>query len=156
MTPSGESDSEFGRGVVVCLAKFSEHLENDRATRIIRAHRWEQMPERERERYRASATEHPFGDGGQMVRATEIIALAGGLSAAIEMWANGASDHFYDLDERAHTPLKELASLTLEVGHGFTGKTWTFSTWERIRELWRESCVAVDQALGVEPDWGQW
>jgi len=27
---------------------------------------------------------------------------------------------------------------------------------DRIRELWRLSCLAVDERLGVEADWGEW
>lgn len=30
------------------------------------------------------------------------------------------------------------------------------STRDRIRELWRLSCLAVDERLGVEADWGEW
>jgi hypothetical protein len=46
MTPSGESDSgsEFGAGMVVCLAKFSEHL-SDRWGQCVQSMiSWERLP----------------------------------------------------------------------------------------------------------------
>lgn len=122
-------ESEFGAGIVVCLAKFSEHLWSPRD------------PSRARE----TPLPHTQREDPAMV-----------LSDEIEMWANGASDHFYDLDERAPKPLKELAALTLQMGHSFTGKQWTNADMERVRELWRESCLAVDAMLEVEADWGKW
>lgn len=123
-----ESSSEFGAGIVVCLAKFSEHLWNG------------QDPSMNKDIVDIWVSE----DEGAAY------------SRAVELWANGASDHFYDLDEKAPAPLKELASLTLKMGHGFTGQKWTKADMDRVRELWRESCLAVDRMLEVEPDWGQW
>jgi hypothetical protein len=145
VTQSDGSDSEFGRGVVVCLAKFSEHLANEHARAITSGITWQKMsPERQR-RWRAES-------GRGHIRRVESI----GLSKMIEMWANGASDHFFGLSDQAPGPLQELAAFTLLVGHGFQEEEWTAGTWKRILELWKESCLAVDRQLGVEPDWGQW
>ena len=109
--------SEFGAGIVVCLAKFSEHF-NDR--RIY--------------------------DPRNAMDISELVWL----------WLNAASDHFYDLDERAPEPLKALAAVTLEIGHGHGSQKLTLEHVDKVRELWRESCLAVDQMLGVESDWGEY
>jgi hypothetical protein len=132
MTENDEG-SEYGAGIVVCLAKFTEHL-------------WTREP----------------GSAGELSDLSRAIMRPGDTKAKlysheVERWANGASDHFYDLDERAPEPLKELASLTLRMGHGFTGETWTADDMGRVRALWKESCLAVDEMLGIEdPDWGRW
>lgn len=103
--------SEFGSGIVVCLAKFSEHLGM--------------------QRYRNSVD--------------------------LELWMNGASDHFYDLDrQRAPKSLIQLADLTLEIGHGFTGKNYTEKDYQQILKLWKKSCIAIDKKLNTNPDWGRW
>lgn len=118
--------SEFGRGVVVCLAKFSEHMSDDMARAV-----------------------------------TEAIAgkptLPISLSSTIELWANGASDHFYELDRKMAGPrLIQLADLMLRIGHGFTGEKWGPPTWRQIHTLWQEACLEVDTKLGVDAEWGTW
>jgi hypothetical protein len=77
-------------------------------------------------------------------------------SHSVELWMNGASDHMFDLDDRAPFSLKELAKLSLTMGHGFTGQVWTEKHVESLRTLWKLSAIEVDRMLGVEPDWGQW
>ena len=165
MTPSGKSSgemetasrSEFGAGIVVCLAKFSEHLSNDWARRIARFQWWSELDDAQRDRKRVEATKYPRGDIARWLLDVEIGNIMEGLSHLIELWANGASDHFYELDDRAPAPLKELAAFTLKIGHGFSGEEWTWDDWQTIWRLWEESCLAVDRQLGVEePDWGEW
>lgn len=77
-------------------------------------------------------------------------------SHSVELWMNGASDHMYDLDDKAPQSLKELAQLSLSMGHGFTGNTWTLDDVNKLRMLWQMSAIEVDRMLGIEPDWGQW
>lgn len=162
--PDAETQgSEFGAGVVVCLAKFAEHLANDQAVEIWKADWWLKNPQ-EHARIEREAAKFPHGDCAAHLRAARSLyadihgSKEAALSHRIRMWMNGASDHFYDLDkERAPQPLRELAELALRIGHGFTDEQWTMETVERIRELWKQSCLAVDRMLGVEkPDWGQW
>lgn len=131
-----QEQSEFGSGIVVCLAKFSEHLWNDREPSL----------------------DGELSDGSRSMRGSKFYDSDEHLySREVEIWANGASDHFYDLDRRAPKALRELASLTLEMGHGFTGKVWTPDDMKRVRELWKESCLAIDRRmLHVKADWGEW
>ncbi len=155
-------ESEFGRGVVVCLAKFSEHLFNRQAVTVMNEIRFSEMSGDDKYVEESEARTHPRGDAAQRIAGRMYSGMLGHLtgnpvSEALEMWANGASDHFYDLDrDRAPQPLCELADLTLEMGHGFTGKTWTPEHWMRIHDLWRESCLSLDRTLGNNPDWGRW
>lgn len=160
---SAEEDegSEFGAGLVVCLAKFSAHLENDRCMRIIHAGWWKGADQEKRLRWAGEARQHPRGDSAEIVGDAKSVFWHGGtdekdLSQAIVMWMNGASDHLYDIDESAPEPLKELAAFCLHIGHGFTDEIWTLDDLKRIHELWQEACLALDQRLGVKADWGQW
>ena len=142
--------SEFGRGVVICLAKFSAHLENDQTSRV---NAWirhtngtpiSELPSDYRRYFKILGDSYPTKQHG--------------LKSLIEIWANAASDHFYDLDETLAPPaLKQLASLTLEMGHGFTDRLWTEADWVHMHDLWERACMELDKQLGVpSPDWGQW
>jgi hypothetical protein len=152
--------SEFGRGVVVCLAKFSEHLWNPAAVTVRNEIHAAAMTDAERTRQDAEARAHPTGDAAQRLASRLYSRVLdkepdAAISQALEMWANGASDHFYELDrDRAPAALRELAELTLTMGHGFSGRRWTAKDWDRIHELWQASCLALDRQLGLKPDWG--
>lgn len=156
------SKSEFGSGIVVCLAKFSEHLWNWSAESVMNAHWWLGLSQKEREDAQKEVKQFPHGDMAQRVMRLHCVFMgirqseAHEFSAAVEMWANGASDHFYDLAENAPAPLKELAELTLMMGHGFSDRIWTWEDWLHMRELWKQSCLAVDAMLGIDADWGNY
>jgi hypothetical protein len=158
MVAPNQPTSEFGRGPIVCLAKFSAHLENDHFCRALHCERWRSMSAEERKKIVAESKTHPHGDSARLY--SDVIcsldAPDAGVSSAIEMWMNCASDHFYDLDHSLAPPsLRELAALALRIGHGFTGEIWTWSTVGEIQRLWRESCLALDAHLGIQADWGQ-
>ena len=160
--------TEFGSGVVVPLAKFSEHLQNESENRVWSAIRWTKMSEDEKSKTRQEATIYPRGDAARQL--SDVTVVLGSVESSlgwteekaisqwIVVWMNGASDHFYDLDrEKAPQSLIELADLCLEIGHGFDhGKTWDESTMKQIRDLWKKSCLEVDKLLDVNGDWGEW
>lgn len=141
--------SEFGAGIVICLAKFSEHLSNNMEREILVYDNWVKK-----------GCKGPLPPEcrsihiGYEVRNSHERAI----SSHIEMWMNAASDHFYELDlDRAPESLKELAELTLSIGHGFVhDRLWDVSTVHRIRELWKYSCIELDKRLKTKPDWGEW
>lgn len=159
-----EEISDFGAGVVVCLVKFSEHLSNFWESQVHHAIRWTKMTDAQKQQESAEAIRHPYGDAANRMNDVKIV--LGGLpdytderkiSHYIELWMNGASDHFYDLDrEKAPPSLIKLADLCLTIGHGFTGDIWTENDLKMIRHLWKQSCIEVDKMLGTKPDWGQW
>jgi len=159
--------SEFGSGVVVCLAKFSEHLSAPFARRFTNALHWSKMDATEQQKRRDEALQYPHGDSARLVGNVKGVFMGiraseqEELMSALSTWANGASDHFYDLDrDKAPQELIELADYMLDLGHGsgLMGK-WPndpSDTWDYIWKQWEEACLAVDRQLGVEPDWGQW
>ena len=90
------SKSDFGRGYATCLRQFVNHAQ--RLTEAI-------------ELYRDMRSKH-----------ADLFSEAG----AVEMWANGASDHLYEL----HRPKRGVANVewqrakataarALDIGHGF-------------------------------------
>lgn len=174
-----EKQSEFGAGLVVCLAKFSEHLWHDRERDIYTYARWMKKTDAEQLREAQEAEKYPHGDSAERLRVIRHFkhdeegfycypTLARGcstpqeyaISQAIAMWANAAGDHFFDLDtERAPEPLRELADLMIRMRNThLTGepRPWTVDDLDRVRELWRDSCIALDQMLGSVPNWGSY
>lgn len=86
-----------------------------------------------------------------------------GESGSIEMWANGASDHLYDIEtpkgpkwNLVRKMVDELKTKGLEMGHGYTGKKWTKQDVLKLQELTRDIALATDKILGIDGDLGQW
>jgi len=99
--------SEFGKGLVICLCKFVEHSSD--------LSRWINL-------YELMRKDHPNSFEEKM---------------AVESWANGASDHLYEIEtprrwkkdrysKKDHISfcVKFLKEHGLEVGHGFTNRAW--------------------------------
>ena len=126
-------ESEFGKGLIICLVKFAEH----------RA-RWQEQ----KKLYEEMSVGQP-----------ELFTV----SHAIEMNFNGASDHLYEIEvpkawkrKEIGKKVKELQSFGLEIGHGFTGKEWTEADVTRAYDLCQEIAILIDKELGLEPQIGQW
>ena len=114
--------SEFGRGLVICLVKFAEHFENSTTRDIYQTSQYISKPPEQR----LLSTKPTFLDPYIKIYKTEENAL----SHLIQMWANGATDHLYDItvpkkwqETELGTKIRLLQNLGLEIGHGFTGKT---------------------------------
>jgi len=117
-------ESEFGKGLVICLVKFAEHFEGDLFT--------ESKLEMDESRQ-------------------------------VEMWANGASDHLYEIEvpqgkewARIRKEVKQLQDKGLEIGHGFTGKQWTAEDRMELERLTESIALMIDRKLGLKPDIGEW
>jgi len=126
-------ESEFGKGLVICLVKFAEHRYRCREQK----ESYERMVKRSPELYN--------------------------MSDAVKMHFNGASDHLYEIevpDRWKGTELGkkvvELQDLGLEVGHGFKEKKWTEDDVNKAYGLCQEIAVLIDKELGLEPQIGQW
>jgi hypothetical protein len=126
--------SEFGKGLVICLVKFAEHY-----------HRWSsQKAEYERMR--------------------EIRPDLFDESDAVEMYFNGASDHLYEIEvpekckgTEIDKKVKELQDFGLEIGHGFKhDRKYTETDIEKAHTLCREIALLIDKELGLEAELGQW
>ena len=124
-------ESEFGKGLVICLVKFAEH-------------QW-----RLQEMLKVS----------QSMRNRELFDD----SDAVSMFFNGASDHLYEIEvpeswagTDIDTKVKELQSLGLEIGHGFTNKKWSKDDFHKAYELLEEIALLIDIKIGLIPQKGQW
>ena len=106
-----QTKSEFGRGLVICLCKFSEHLE--------RFYDWEERFNIINGRILGDAYQDHCSDRSKSLNE----------SMQVELFFNGASDHLYDIQvpkkwkgTQIDKKVKELQRRGLEIGHGFTGK----------------------------------
>lgn len=123
--------SEFGKGLVVCLVKFYQHFSPEYLKEI--------------NTYKEALSSYY----GNEERA---------LSRGITLWANGASDHLYEIEapkgeewEEVRQKVKELQDSGLEMGHGirFNKKEviYTLKDVEKLRDLAEEILMAVNNKL---------
>ena len=108
--------SEFGRGLVVCLSKFYQHFGNDQLRNASFCKRILGLPEKDQKKI-MSKNPPPNLDWGKdrneyfKVWKTILVPIWGGTEAALshelQMWANGASDHLYDIEVPRDDPIDE-------------------------------------------------
>ncbi len=126
-----KEESEFGRGLLVCLVKFYQHFSPE-YLEIINIYK--------------EALASYCGDEKRA------------LSRGITLWANGASDHLYEIEapegkgwEEVRQKVKELQDSGLEMGHGIDcytrGTIYDLEDVERLRELTEEILTAVNNKL---------
>lgn len=138
--------SEFGKGLVICLVKFSEHFERNNPLMSPLALRHGIWSDRDKE-----MCKDVFDNDKEKY-----------LSHVIGLWANGASDHLYEIEvpegqewNEIRNKVKELQDKGLEIGHGFTGKTWTIIDFNNLISLTREIALMIDKKIGLIPDGGE-
>lgn len=127
-------ESEFGKGLVICLVKFAEH----RMWWIEQKRQYEEMRKKSPDLF--------------------------SVSHAIEMHFNGASDHLYAIEvpkewrrKKLGRKVKELQAFGLEIGHGFPcTHDWTEADVEKAYTMCQEIAILIDKELGLEPQKGQW
>lgn len=144
-------ESEFGRGYATCLRQFVNH--RARLNEMVAYYARQSMA----------------GHNGLFSE-----------TSAVEMWANGASDHLYDLvrprrgvPAKEWTRAKQLQERALDIGHGF-GRGSGSSVTEAhdlldtatllLVELSQrghgvatlEAAMDTDQSLGLKPQRGSW
>lgn len=155
-----EKQSEFGAGIVVCLAKFSEHLWTDRERTMAelvgygegKVKGLSERAQRDLDFANDMLVKYPddkarYGDP-----------LAYAIDQAVSMWASGAGDHWFDLDrDKAPAEIIELADHVLRLRNGhFSEERFTAEDYYKIRQLWEAACIALDRKLGTVPNWGEW
>jgi len=129
--------SEFGKGLIICLVKFAEHAMEFQ-------HTLEHY-----EKARIESEGNLFSE-----------------SSAVGIWANGASDHLYDIEvpegkdwEEVKEKVEELRKEGLNMGHGdglMGRKRYTSKDVTYLIGLTREIALMVDKKIGLEPDLGEW
>ena len=133
-----KAETEFGKGLIVCLVKFAEHAE-----------RWgedKRMYEVLRKREPDSANIERFLNE----------------SMAVEMFFSGASDHLFQIEvpkgweeTEIVEKVNELREFCLMIGHGFTQRKHTEEDVNKAYDLCEEIALLIDRKLGLEPDIGQ-
>jgi len=87
-----------------------------------------------------------------------------GFSSLIHMWANGASDHLYEITvprrwQGTHLDeiVQQLQNKGLAMGHGFPSPECTYQDFVELRALAEEAVIWIDQHIGLkrEADWGE-
>jgi len=123
--------SEFGKGLVVCLVKFHQHFSPEYLKEIDIC---------------KEALSSYYGNEEKAI------------SRGITLWANGASDHLYEIEapegkewDEVREEVKTLQDSGLEMGHGIACYTkdiiYTLKDVERLRELSEEILMAVNNKL---------
>ena len=157
--------TEFGRGLIINLVKFAEHFENRMANQISHAKLYMSKTKEEQElmlsdnpppnlNYGRFPKEHMKGFLNIYVKVHGTSEKA--LSSLIELWANGASDHLYEIlvprrwkGTELEKKVKKLQHLGLEIGHGFTGKIWKFDDFVKLQDLTKEIAILIDSSIGL-------
>lgn len=150
-------ESEFGKGLIVNLVKFGKHFD----TRIYR--------DLEMINYRI---EHPddFNPDEPAYSTWDFSIENWGneqkyLSSQIALWANGASDHLYEIEtienpdhrwREINRKITELKEEGLTMGHGFTEQIYTMDDIIKLWDLLKQISIRIDKLLGLKPDWGKW
>ena len=126
-------ESEFGKGLVICLVKFAEHRWRWREQKKL----YEEL----HQKYPESFTE----------------------SDAVESHFNGASDHLYEIEvpkgwrwKKVGKKVRELQDFGLRIGHSFNHKGWTETDVEKAYTLCQEIALLVDKELGLDAQVGSW
>lgn len=167
--------SEFGKGLVVCLAKFMEHFSNGQMTQLSHRVFLSKKPKDEQEEI-LSGNPHPNLDYGKdktedfIFFINKMVPIWGSAEATIShdvtLWANGASDHLCEIKvpkgkdwKEIRKIVKELQDKGLDMGHGrglIDGKTYTIDDINELGDLTRKALLLIDEKLGLKPDWGEW
>lgn len=127
------AESEFGKGLVICLVKFAEH----RATWPGTKKSYDTMREKSPDLFSESS--------------------------AVEAHFNAATDHLYEIEvpkawksKKLGRKVKQLQDFGLEIGHGFTDKKWTEADITKAYTLCQEIAILIDKELGLEAEVGRW
>lgn len=168
-----KSCSEFGKGLVVCLAKLSEHFMDELGDFWI----YDKWIKETKENQKLMLSSNPPSnlDYGKphmenlRFFVEKIVPIYGSPERAlsrghITLWANGASDHLYEIEvpkgrswEAIRKLVKELQHKGLEMGHGFRNeKIYTMKDVDELKDLTRKIALMIDRKLGLKVELGKW
>jgi len=144
--------SEFGKGLVICLIKFTEHFENQMFTDL---------------RYSSSYAEGEdiFWDGKELYESSlKIWGTSERLiSSKITSWANGATDHLYEIEcpdgnewANIRGEVNKLQKLGLDMRHESLDKIYKYEDVLLLWNLANKIALMIDRKIGLNPDKGVW
>lgn len=153
-------NSEFGKGLVYNLVLFAMHCDNEFASEIRGLNfviHMKDVTEYDRTIFDALNTIEAYKD--IYPNPADL------LRHRINMWANGASDHLYEIktnvgDKELKKKLEELKTLGLDMGHGSGLIDGTVCNWDnfcKLHELVKECARLIDSELlkipTIKADW---
>jgi len=163
--------SEYGKGLVVCLTQFYGHFENQQLIKIYHHKKFSDMSEENQRKIISDNPPDNFNFGREINEdyrfwITKIVPIYGSvkkaISAGITLWANGASDHLYEIEvpegedwNEIREIVSELKHRGLNMGHGGKLFGYILEDIERLRKLTEKALVLIDEKLGLKPDWGK-
>ena len=160
--------SEYGRGLVINLVKFAEHFESPMSRRIGDVHvfykqlegnpeKLEQYDKRLRDNVRMFRDIELKVSKEIFPQYDEIMHVRRSFSHLICLWANGATDHLYDMivpkrwkGTELEKKVGELRELGLTMGHGFTDRIWTYDDFIKLLDLTKEIAMMIDANIGLK------
>lgn len=172
--PPEDTGSEFGKGLIYNLILFSMHFANDQA-KLIRQLEFLRNQTPEDIKLIMSPDPPPNKDYGNDLKHAifywkEILPMHKTpedlIADQINLWANGASDHLYEIqvpeimkDTKLEKKILELKELGLEMGHGnglFGQYKYNVDDFSRLIDLTKEISIAIDKMMGVDVIKGTW
>lgn len=167
--------SEFGKGLVVCLAKFYEHFANQQLLNLYFYKRCSERSEEEQQKIRSKNPPANLNYGrdrneGFDFWMSKMVPIHGSIEATISsditLWANGASDHLYEIGaperkewDKIRKIVIELKDKGLDMGHGrglMGDKQYNLDDIGELQKLTEKALLLIDEKLGLKPDWGKW
>ena len=156
--------SEFGRGLIVNLVKFAEHFENPFADKICFINQFMEKDEKSQKLMLSDNPPSSLNYGRPYMEdikfwVEKIVpihkTIEKAFSSEITAWANGSSDHLYDIElpkKLENTELGRkiilLRKLGLDMGHGrglMGQKLFTFKDFARLYRLTEEIALMIDK-----------
>lgn len=165
-----ETGSEFGKGFLYCLGMFTCHFQNDMADKLRKIRfLMDKSPEDRDKIIKKIDGAHDYGQSMDMAifYFTKILPIYGTpekmLSSEITTWANGATDHLYDIQcpevfkgTEIEKKVTELQDKGLKMGHGFLPIDYTFDDFLELQTLTGDIFKLVDEKLGIDVIKAQW
>jgi len=166
--------SEFGKGLVINLVKFSEHFNYKGGyLRQIKSVLFYLEKNKEERDLMISDDPPPNLDYGKEIKEEIKMFLIcylkiwksyeKAISQLITLWANGATDHLYEIEvpegkewNKIRKLVSELQNKGLDMGHGFKDKIYVYDDVLELWELVKKICILIDKKIGLKPNWGEW
>ncbi len=164
--------SEFGKGLVVNLVKFSEHFNSSQMDKIRNVVFYKNQSIEKREKMISDNPPPDCNYGSDLKNRVKSFLeceykihgnFEEGISSMITVWANGATDHLYKIKtpkgkewDEVRKLVKELQGKGLNMGHRFIEDA--IYKYEAVTELWeltKKICILIDEKIGLKPDWGE-
>jgi hypothetical protein len=166
--------SEFGKGLVICLLKFANHFNNDIAKHIRHINLYLSKTEEERKKMLSFNPPDNLNYGKDVhdylryfVESTKEIFdndMDKAISHEITLWANGASDHLYEIKvpkcekwNKVREMVCDLKDKGITMGHSFIdNKIYKLEDFEYLMSLTFLIGLEIDKVIELKPEIGTW